>query len=847
MIVADPIAGDSKVQTIALTAARDGWDVILIGRSTTKQFERTWYGPVKVIRIPVGTSVAAREAQRRRRTVRSRLTQTGLRNAEDLRRSTAAHQARQRQRDERYAGLHLAPRIEVRGWSRLSRDVHRLRIRLYEWEAGRQIDANNAVTGDWRRDCPSLLDLDLAYGPVIERLAPDVIHANDVTMLPVAATSATRLRSRGKKVAWLYDAHEYVSGADRPDPRRMTGYPAVEKEFIRKADAVVTVSPEIADMLHHDYRLPVRPLVVRNTPIRATVGTSAVSVRVAAGLADDVPLLVYSGDVRAESGLDIAIQALPSLPEFHLALVSGPENAQLKEVRRLACEVEVVARLHVVPHVSPHHVPDYLASADLGIICSKPTINSEKSLPAKFAEYLHGKLPVVVNDLETLGWFVAKYRVGEVFAGDPTSFVAAVRRAWGSREQLRANISEEILDDLSWEHQSVGLLQLYRSLAGKDIGPPLHDFTWEAYERPGATGGTRALTTPNWRPLTETRVRLGLGSANYAGQLAAFARAVTEARGDVSAEVFCYGVPATLAYPADVKVENRLLRQTAVQLEQAARILPRYTHLLADAYRPIFGPLNGPDISADLPALRQAGIKVALLGHGTEIRHPLRHLERESDSPYRQLPAAEIERLVAVCERNLQTAAEGDLPLFVTTPDLIEYLPDAVWIPLVVDVTSWATDKPLLERDRPIVLHAPSARWTKGTERFIEDMRELHNQGLIKLKLAEGVPWRKMRRLVQDADIVIDQVAIGSYGTFACEAMAAGKPVIAHLSESVVKVVGEVPPIIDVTGSEVAEAVARLVADRTEGIRIGREAAAYVREWHDGTKSAHALNAFLDS
>ena len=142
-------------------------------------------------------------------------------------------------------------------------------------------------------------------------------------------------------------------------------------------------------------------------------------------------------------------------------------------------------------------------------------------------------------------------------------------------------------------------------------------------------------------------------------------------------------------------------------------------------------------------------------------------------------------------------------------------------------------------RRQPAGPKAPSA--------FIDDVRALHDQGLIELKLAEGLPWRKMRRLVQDADIVIDQVAIGSYGTFACEAMAAGKPVIAHLSETVAKVVGEVPPILDVRGSEVAEAVARLVADRAEGIRIGREAAAYVREWHDGTRSADALNAFLDS
>ena len=154
-------------------------------------------------------------------------------------------------------------------------------------------------------------------------------------------------------------------------------------------------------LLQVDYRLSVRPLVVRNTPVRATVGTSKASVRAAAGLADEVPLLVYSGYMHPERGLGVAIQALPILPEFHLVLVSGPANAELKAIRRLARRV---AR-SPVGCTSCHMFLNTRclttsSSADLGIICSKRTINYEKSLPTKFAEYMHAKLPVVVNDLE---------------------------------------------------------------------------------------------------------------------------------------------------------------------------------------------------------------------------------------------------------------------------------------------------------------------------------------------------------------------------------------------------------------------------------------------------------------
>jgi hypothetical protein len=116
-------------------------------------------------------------------------------------------------------------------------------------------------------------------------------------------------------------ANEYVAGVNWPDPRRMAGYPAVEKEFIRKADAVVTVSPEIANMLHNDYRLPVRPLVVRNTPIRATVGTSAVSVRVLALLTTCrswcTPAICIPSGALAQQ-----LRPCRSCGSFHLALAS---------------------------------------------------------------------------------------------------------------------------------------------------------------------------------------------------------------------------------------------------------------------------------------------------------------------------------------------------------------------------------------------------------------------------------------------------------------------------------------------------------------------------------------------
>ena len=859
VIVANDITGDSRVQKIAVSAARAGWDVTLVGRARGDRVERSSMGLVNIVRVPVGNTMRRVEKQRRRRTLRSRVTQFALptRNLfENHRARFDSGQLRRQMRiselSRRRAPLTTAAALALKVVNRLRAEAHRVRVRAYEWEDAHAPDYDAAL-GSWRRDAPQLLDLELAFVGVLERLRPDVIHANDITMLNTAAAAAARLRNAGHAVSWLYDAHEYVAGVDWPTPRLMSAYPQVERELIHAADAVVTVSPEIADIIAEEHGLKSAPLVVRNTPIREAIDhRSAPSVRATAGVDEGTPLLVYSGYIHSQRGLDRAIEALPHLPEFHLAIVAGRATPELKNLQQLARRLGVQPRVHVVPYVDAKDVPAYLSSADIGIICSHRTINYELSLPTKLAEYLHAGLPVIASDLQTLSAFVREHDLGLVFDPDePLSFERAVEELFPRRAEVASHITEDLVTELSWEYQTDGLLELYAAMSGRRPERPRGEVGWDLSEGPARA--SRQQTEGDqpghggWRELTmSTPVRLGFGPANFAGQLAAFAQAVTHARGDVSAEVIMHVSQDSFGYPADVYVKHNALKRLDVQIEQLQRILPRYTHLVADAFRPVFGGLNGSSIASDLPTLTRAGIKVALLSHGTDTRHPMRHRERNPYSLYFDAPEGFAESRVAVVERNHRIVENSGLPTFVTTPDLLDDLPTATWVPLVVDIAAWACDRPVMERARPVVLHAPSKRWTKGTDRFAGALEELARRGLIEFELVEGLPWAAMRERVQNADIVVDQFAIGSYGTFACEAMAAGKPVIAYLDESVSRVVGEEPPIVNTTPDKIVDAISALLDDRDESVLLGSRSADYVRRVHDGRRSAAALTGFID-
>jgi len=850
VIVANGITGDSRVQKTAIAAARAGWDVTLLGAGGRRGRRlESVMGAVKVIRLPMTAAFAARS---KGHPVRRLLTQTDIRNREGLNGVRAAHQAWLRAetarigrlRDAGPAGMPVAKALG--GVVKARRLFHKLRVKAFYWEQGQTL----RPTGNWRRDWPPLVDLDLVFGPVIEELKPDLIHANDITMIHTAGLSVARMRARGEKVAWLYDAHEYVPGIDSWKPAEARAYRQVEKEFIKQAGAVVTVSPEIAELLQKDYALPERPLVVRNTPIREAVGKTdpKPSVRANCGLPDDVPLLVYSGWLAPERGLGTAVTALPELPGVHLAIVSGRDTPERRKLLERAELLDVRDRVHVVPYVPQYAVPDYLSSADLGLICSQRTLNYEISLPTKLAEYLHGGVPVVASDVRTLGAATREHDVGEVFvADDPVTFAAAVRRALARRDELIAHITEPLLAELSWEHQIAGLLDLYRTIAPRSPAAPRTDVSWAVDETTAPKPVTaRPSELGAWRPLTTaTPIRLGLGPANYTGQMATFAQAICRDYPEISAEVTMRHNRETFLFPADVYLETDRQDELALQMEQMRRIVGRYTHLIVDAFLPVFGYFNGDTIEGDLPALRRAGVEVALLAHGSEIRHPGRHLQRHEFSLFRDAPEGIVPRYTARADKNRRIAEASGRPLFVTTPDLLDDLPTATWAPLVVDMDGWASDVPVMERPRPKVLHGPSQRWTKGTDRILPTLRALHDKGAVELVLAERVSWDEIRDLVRSCDIVVDQFAVGSYGTFAVEAMAAGRPVVGYLDERVHTAAGVRPPIVNATPDTLGTVLEALLDDPAGTAKIGLASADYAQETHDGRRTARAFAEFL--
>ena len=481
MLVANDVSTDSRVKKEALAVARTGLSVTVVGLTAGNQREESLLGPVRVIRVPV--SYALRDSRVRKR-VRLRQARTpffSYRSDADRAAAEIRLQLRQQavnnaapQRPLRMLALEGGNAV-LRGRYKAGRLVH-VGLKL-SWRA---FDAavNRIATGArWSSLLPEVYDLELAFGPVVDELQPDVIHAHDMQVLGVAADACARAHLMGRRVPWIYDAHEYVAGLSRyggRTPRVIAAWASLEKEYIRSATRVVTVSPTLAEALQHRYALPRRPAVVLNTPVRDTPGANRLSVRETADLPANTALLVYSGVVTHARGVHTAIEAMAKLPDAHLVVVCVPhtETWAVQRTRPLADEFGVADRVHFIGPVPSGQVVDFLESADIGLIPLLHFPNHEMSLSNKMFEYLNAGLPVVVSNCRTQADFVRSHGIGEVFrAEDPTDLADAVQRVLDDCPRYAKAVDDsELLDKFSWRRQE----EVLRDIYGQVLGIELH-------------------------------------------------------------------------------------------------------------------------------------------------------------------------------------------------------------------------------------------------------------------------------------------------------------------------------------------------------------------------------------
>ncbi len=277
----------------------------------------------------------------------------------------------------------------------------------------------------------------------------------------------------------------------------------------------------------------------------------------------------------------------------------------------------------------------------------------------------------------------------------------------------------------------------------------------------------------------------------------------------------------------------------------------RFTHVIAESgWRVMGNGVSGLAID-EVRWMQRRGIAVALLFHGSDIRDPDRHLATHPASPYAPGLWASTDTMRGIVAANQQLIADAGVPVFVSTPDLLDEVPGAQWLPVVVDLELWASPPPE-PTGRPLrVAHAPSSLVLKGTELVEPTLQRLHDEGVIDYVRVTDTPFSEMPEIIRRADVFLDQFRLGIYGVAACEAMAAGRVVVSHVStgarENVRRLTGLELPIVEATADEVESLLREMAVDLRPWLATAEQGVAFTRVVHNGERSAESLRSFVAS
>lgn len=235
--------------------------------------------------------------------------------------------------------------------------------------------------------------------------------------------------------------------------------------------------------------------------------------------------------------------------------------------------------------------------------------------------------------------------------------------------------------------------------------------------------------------------------------------------------------------------------------------------------------------SIDLPVLRLLGKRVVMVYCGSDAR--LASIERQRNAFWsvfeRELlgnqnsPEKDWRKRImlrfqgGLCHRII---APRNLYASVTSCVNVSKVVKNIWVhnlsaaQLISSSVMEGNQKPYSENSQLRLVHIPSSPLLKGTSFFRAAVEELKIEGfefeyLELTGLTHAQAWAELSR----ADIVLDQLLLGGFGSLSVEGMGLGKPVVCFLIDSVMREHYPDCPIVNANIENVTDCLRRLLLD----------------------------------
>ena len=245
-------------------------------------------------------------------------------------------------------------------------------------------------------------------------------------------------------------------------------------------------------------------------------------------------------------------------------------------------------------------------------------------------------------------------------------------------------------------------------------------------------------------------------------------------------------------------------------------------------------------LNKDLSVLKAFHKKLFFEFHGSDVRDAAIAYKRNQ---YFHFP--ENKRLQKNLRRRNDKICQKADGIILHDYELRAYLPKSCetifYVPLRINIDAFIPNYPELEVRRVTIVHAPSNPVLKGTEHIVSAVRKLEERHPIDFILVQNMAQDEAKAIYQKADIIVDQLLLGTYGVFAIEGMALGKPVVTYVMDEMLETYPSELPIQSASVETIEDVLERLILSPQLRREIGMAGRKYVEDYHDYRKVAAYL------
>lgn len=296
----------------------------------------------------------------------------------------------------------------------------------------------------------------------------DAYHCHDLNTLKIGIEL-----KKQQKTLLVYDSHELYLHKNRiMKPGRIKQYilEGIEREGMKMADRVITVGACIADWMADKYSTAT-PEVILNAPKykEANEGVKdGVSLRNALDIPQEKFLLIYSGGITFNRGLENVIKAVSQIEDIYFVMLGYGTDDYMNSLRALIKSEKAGHKISFYGPVPHAEVASYLASADCGIA---PIMNICLSYyfcaPNKLFEFVQARLPVLASNFPEMQKVVDDNDIGLTFEpADVQSIVNAIlsmKENDEKRDYYRGNTHSAAMN-YNWRVEEEKLRAIYSKL-----------------------------------------------------------------------------------------------------------------------------------------------------------------------------------------------------------------------------------------------------------------------------------------------------------------------------------------------------------------------------------------------